>query len=299
MKSIKDTYTLNNGNKIPCVAFGTYIPFNQPQVQKQMIKDAIEVGYRYFDTASLYGSECALGEAIKESGIDRSEFFIATKVWIDEMNEVPEAIDRSLERLGTDYIDLYLSHWPKSPDDENWKETGKNCWKEMERAVERGLIKNIGLSNYLPHHIKNILECCEIKPVVDQLELHPGYSQYFAREYVIKNGMIPQAWSPLGRGNYDGSDEKNRDFFRMLANKYGKTVPQIFIRYQIQNGVIPVVKSKTVSRMQENMNVFDFAIEEDDMWMLECMPQNTGLGEHPDFSIPNMKSNKSTLKSIT
>lgn len=292
MNSINDTYTLSNGNKIPCVAFGTYIPFDQPQVQKQMIKDAIEVGYRYFDTASLYESERALGEAIKESGIDRSEFFIATKVWIDEMNEVPDAVNRSLERLGVDYIDLYLSHWPKAADDENWKETGKNCWKEMENAVKKGLVKNIGLSNYLPHHLDNILSCCEIKPVVDQLELHPGYSQYLAREYAVKNGIIPQAWSPLGRGNNNGDNDKNRDFFESLAKKYGKTVSQVLIRYQIQNGVIPVVKSKTISRMQENMNVFDFEIEKDDMWMLECMPQNTWLGEHPDFYIPNVKSNR-------
>ncbi len=290
--SMHDTYTMNNGNKIPCMGFGTYIPSAREQVHKEMIKTAIEVGYRYFDTASLYGSERALGEAIIESGIDRKEFFIATKVWHDELDEVGDALNRSLERMQMDYVDLYLCHWPRRNDDDNWKERGRKAWSDMETGVEKGMIKNIGFSNFLPHHADNILKDCKIKPVVDQLELHPGCSQAFARAYLKEQGIIAQAWSPLARGAADGQDSANRTFFESLAKKYGKSIQQILIRFQIDCGVIPIIKSMHADRMKANADVFDFELEQEDIWMLECMPQNTWLGEHPDFHIPTAKSNR-------
>ena len=194
-------FILENGMVLPAVGFGTYNAKGGDNLQ--MIKDAIEVGYRYFDTASLYGTERALGQAIKESGLPREAFQIATKVWIDEMGyeNTKAALERSLSRLQTDYVDFYLIHWPKAnEEDEDWKTRDLETWRAMEEMVEEGKIKAIGLSNFLPHHLDNILEHCRIKPVLNQLELHVGYSQEAAVAYSKERGIQVQAWSPFARG---------------------------------------------------------------------------------------------------
>ena len=169
LTSIYDTYTLNNGVKIPCVAFGTYKAAQGDNVE--ILKTAIESGYRYFDTASFYGTEKYLGQAVRESGIPREEFFIASKMWKDEMGyeEAKEAFLRSLENLGMDYLDLYLIHWPRGAEgDTDWKEKDLETWRALEELYEEGKIKGLGLSNFLPHHLSNILDHCKIKPLVDQ-----------------------------------------------------------------------------------------------------------------------------------
>lgn len=287
MNSINDMYTLGNGLKIPCVGFGTYNPGGGNDCE--MIKNAIKAGYRYFDTASLYETERALGQAIAESGIAREEFFIASKAWIDEMGyeEVKKAFERTLSRLQTDYLDLYLIHWPRaSEDDEDWKKRDLQTWRAMEELYAEGKIKGLGLSNFLPHHTENILQNCKIKPVVNQLEIHPGYSQEAAALYCKEKGIRVQAWSPLGR-----SQTLQHPVLLKMAAKYGKSVSQISLRFLLQKEIIPVVKSANVIRMRENQDIFDFEICREDISMLECMPQDSWLGEHPDYNIPKKSSN--------
>jgi len=284
---MNDTYTLSNGLAIPCLGFGTYNSAGGDNVE--IIRTAMECGYRYFDTASLYGTERALGQAMKESGIARGDIFIASKAWIDEMGyqETKAAFERTLNRLGTDYLDLYLIHWPRSAeDDTDWKEKEIETWRAMEDLYEAGKIKGLGLSNFLPHHMDNILQNCKVKPVVDQLELHPGYMQQAATAFCKENGVAVQAWSPLGRAKL-----LEDSLLLKLAAKYGKSPAQICLRYLLQKGMIPLVKATKAQRMKQNADVFDFEIEKDDMWMLDCMPQTAWSGEHPDFAIPKVKSN--------
>lgn len=288
---MNEFFTLNDGSKIPKIGFGTY---NEEFADnKEAILQAIDCGYRFFDTASLYETERPLGKAVRESGIDRSELFIETKLWIDEMgaDNAKAAFERSINRLEMDYIDIYMIHWPRQTgaEDENWKELDLETWREMEKLVKEGRVKRLGVSNFLPHHLKNILENAEIKPVVDQLELHPGYSQEAATEYCKKNDIVPMAWSPLGRGRENATI--GNSILVRLSEKYGKTVQQINLRFLLQKGILPIPKASTRAHMEANLNVFDFDISEDDIDMLSYMPQTAWLNEHPDFNIPQAKSN--------
>lgn len=287
MKSLHDTYTLSNGLKIPSLGFGTYNPKGGDNCK--IIRTAMEAGYRYFDTASLYGTERALGQAVKESGINRSELFIASKVWIDEMGyaETKQAFERSLNRLQMDYLDLYLIHWPRRlEDDTDWKERDLETWYAMEELYAEGKIKGLGLSNFLPHHVDNILANCKVMPVADQLEVHPGYSQEAATAYCKSKDILVQAWSPLGRSRL-----LEHPILHKMAEKYGKTVAQISLRFLVQKQIVPLVKASSMERMKENANIFDFELSKEDLSILECMPQDAWLGEHPDFSIPQASSN--------
>lgn len=287
MKTFADKYTLLNGMTIPGMGFGTYNPKGGDSVE--MVRTAIRAGYRYFDTASLYETERALGQAVKESGIPREDFFLVSKVWIDEMGyeETRAALHRTLERLQTDYLDLYLIHWPRRIEgDTDWKQIDLDTWRAMEEMKKEGLIRGLGLSNFLPHHLDNILENGTEKPLVDQLEIHPGYSQEAAVSYCKSKGIVVQAWSPLGRSRI-----LENEFFQALAKKYNKSAAQICLRFLIQKDIIPLVKSANFERMKENQNIFDFEISREDMQMLECMPQDTWLGEHPDFHIPKKTCN--------
>ena len=292
---MNEFYTLNDGFKIPKIGFGTY---NEEFADnKAVILQAIECGYRFFDTASLYETERSLGNALKESGIVRQDVIIETKLWIDEMgaDNVQKAFEKSLNRLQTDYIDIYMMHWPRQTgaDDEKWKELDVETWMAMERLVRQGKVKRLGLSNFLPHHLKNILENCTIKPVVDQLELHPGYSQEAAVDFCKANDVLPMAWSPLGRGR-ENATIGNAILVR-LAEKYGKSIQQINLRFLLQKGILPIPKASSVSHMKANLEVFDFELSEDDMAMLSYMPQTAWLGEHPDFVIPDRKSNPANV----
>lgn len=278
MKNINDTYTLNNGVEIPCVAFGTY-KAAQGDTAK-VIKLAIEAGYRYFDTASFYGTETYLGQAIRESQIPREEFFIASKAWKDEMGyeAVKEAFFRTLENLGTDYLDLYLIHWPlPTPDYKDWKALDMETWKAMEELYKDGKIRAIGLSNFLPHHIENILENCEIMPMVNQIEFHPGYTQEAVVRYCKDHEIQVQAWSPIGRGRVF-EDSLMLEF----SKKYHVSIAQICLRYAVQKKVIPLPKSSALERMKENQDLFSFEISHEDMYRIDTMPQTGWSGEHPD-----------------
>ena len=292
---MNEFYTLNDGFKIPKIGFGTY---NEEFADnKGTILQAIECGYRFFDTASLYETERSLGNALKESGIARKDVIIETKLWIDEMgaNNVGKALDKSLNRLQTDYIDIYMMHWPRQTgaDDENWKHLDAETWKAMEDFVRQGKVKRLGLSNFLPHHLKNILKNCTIKPVVDQLELHPGYSQEAAVAFCTQNDVLPMAWSPLGRGRENATI--GNSILVRLSKKYGKSIQQVNLRFLLQKGILPIPKASSVEHMKANLDVFDFELSEDDVSMLSYMPQTAWLGEHPDFVIPDRKSNPANI----
>ena len=290
-----ETYVLNDGARLPKLGFGTYN--EEFKDNKASILKAIECGYRFFDTASLYETERSLGAAIKESGIARTDVIIETKLWIDEMgaDNVKIAFEKSLNRLQTDYIDIYMMHWPRQTgaDDEAWKKLDAETWKAMEELVRQGKVKRLGLSNFLPHHLKNILENCTIEPVVDQLELHPGYSQEGAVSYCKQNDVLPMAWSPLGRGRENATI--GNSILVRLAEKYGKSIQQINLRFLLQKGILPIPKASSIEHMKTNLEVFDFELSEDDMAMLSYMPQTAWLGEHPDFVIPTRKSNPANI----
>lgn len=271
-------YILNNGVEIPAVAFGTYKAADGKSAD--VIRTAIEAGYRYFDTASFYGTETYLAEAVRESGIARDEIFIASKLWKTEMgyDNVKSAFRRTLDNLKTDYLDLYLIHWPlPEPGYKDWKQLDKETWKAMEELVREGKIRAIGLSNFLPHHIENILEDCTVKPVVDQIEYHPGYSQEAVVQYCKERDILVQAWSPIGRQRV-----LTEPLVQELGGKYGVSPAKICLKFAVQRGIIPLPKSSSMERMKENLDLWSFEMDEEDIWRLATMPQAGWSGEHPD-----------------
>lgn len=287
MKTHNDKYILNNGMELPCMGFGTYIPGD---VSKHaLIEKAIANGYRYFDTASFYETERILGEAVSKSGIPRTEFFIATKLWIDERGykNAGEALERSLRRLKMDYVDMYLIHWPHAAEnDDKWNDRNIETWKAMEELVSAGKVRMIGLSNFHPHHLAGIIDNADIMPAIDQLELHPGYMQEYTLAYLKEHDILPQAWSPLGRARVL-SDPIVLD----MAERYGRSPAQICLRYLLQRDISMVVKASSAIRMKENQDIYDFSISEEDISRLSCMPQAGWSGEHPDLNVPKLTSN--------
>ena len=288
---IMEYFTLNDGSQLPKIGFGTY---NEAfEDNKESILNAIECGYRFFDTASLYETERSLGAAIKESGIARSDVIIETKLWIDEMgaDNARIAIEKSLDRLQTDYVDIYMIHWPRQTGaaDEDWKELDIETWQAMEEMVNQGLVKRLGISNFLPHHLLNLLANCTIFPVVNQLEMHPGYSQEAAAAYTRETNILPMAWSPLGRGRENATI--GNSILVELSKKYGRSIQQICLKFLLQKDILPIPKASSIEHMKANLDVFDFELNPDDIAILTCMPQTAWLGEHPDFNIPDMKSN--------
>ena len=278
MKSINDCYTLSNGVEIPCIGFGTYKAAEKDNAD--IIRMAIDAGYRYFDTASFYGTESFVAKAIESSGIKREKFFLTSKVWKDEMGyeATKKALERTLWNLKTDYLDLYLIHWPlPTPDSKDWKELDIATWKAMEELYKEGKVRAIGLSNFLPHHIMNIQKNCEVEPMVNQIEFHPGYTQEAVLRFCRENDILVQAWSPLGRQRV-----LKDALVTELAEKYQVSSARLCLRFVLQKGVIPLPKASAMERMKENQDIFSFNIEETDMYRLETMPQTGWSGEHPD-----------------
>lgn len=273
------TFQLSNGVKLPAVGYGTYLSTDGNG--KQVILTALEAGYRYLDTASFYGNEGEIGEAVAESQIPREELFLASKVWKDEMGyeQTKAAFERSLERLKTDYLDLYLVHWPKkAPDDADWKHCLKETWRAMEDLYSEGRIRAIGVSNCLPHHLETLMESAKVKPMINQLELHVGYLQPTAVDYCRKNDILVQAWSPLGRRRVleDAT-------VLSMAEKYKVTPAQFLLGFLYQEGFSVIPKASAKERMLENQDIFGFTITKEDRYFLECLPQAGWSGEHPDF----------------
>lgn len=272
-----ESFMLANGMQLPSVGFGTYRAAADGDTSNLLA--AIRAGYRYFDTASFYGTEAALGRAIRESGLPRAEFFVATKLWKDEMGYegAHAAFARSLERLGLDYVDLYLIHWPRPDLECDWRTLDRETWRALEELHADGKARAIGVSNFLPHHIENLCEGARVCPMVDQLEFHPGYPQAEAVEFCLHYGILPQAWRPLGRGAL-----LTHPLLVSLAQAHGVSAAQVCLRYALQKGVMPLPKSVSPARMAQNLDVLGFALTEDEVSALDAMPQTNWSGQHPD-----------------
>ena len=273
-----ENFTLSNGVEIPAVGYGTYLTGEKDD---GTVAAALAAGYRHFDTASFYGTEQALGDALKASGVPREELFLTSKLWKDEMGyeNALAAFERSLQKLGTDYLDLYLIHWPR-PDDltAEWRQLDRDTWRALEDLYRAGRVRAIGVSNFLPHHLRSLMKTAEVMPMVNQIEFHPGYPQTYTVEFCKAHGILPEAWSPLGRTRVL-QDER----LAGIAAKYGKSVAQLCVRFALQCGVAPLPKSSSPARMQANLDVFDFVISDEDMDRILTLPQFGWSGLHPDY----------------
>ena len=282
--SLKDTVTLSNGVRIPVIGFGTW-QSPSGETAYNAVLSALRCGHRHIDTATAYGNEESVGKAIadylRESGEKRENLFITTKLANPDhgYERARKAIDKSLEALGLDYIDLYLIHWPNPiAFRSDWKNIDKECWKAMEEAYRAGKIRALGLSNFWPHHIDNILEDAEILPVVDQIKFCPGINQKKVADYARAKNMVLEAYSPMGTGGMF----KNETMIELSA-KYGRTIAQLCIRYALQSGYVPLPKSVTPERIEENTHVFDFEIAPEDMAVIETVnPEGIVPARNPD-----------------
>ncbi len=279
MNSLTDTYVLNNGVKIPCIGFGTW-QTPDGDVAHESVKAALEYGYRHIDTAAMYGNEPSVGRAVKESGIKREEIFLTSKLGNSQhgYEETKEAFLKTLDNLGTDYLDLYLIHWPnpiKSRD--SWQSANAGSWKAMEEFYEQGKIRALGISNFLSHHIDALLTTARIKPAVNQIRLCPGLTQDELAAYCKKLDILLEAYSPLGTGKIFQVKEMQE-----LAVKYGKSIAQIGIRWSLQMGYLPLPKSVTPSRIKENAEIFDFSLTEEDVTFIAGLTECCGGVNDPD-----------------
>jgi 2,5-diketo-D-gluconate reductase A len=265
---------LNDGNPIPQLGFGVFKV--DPDETERIVGDALEVGYRHIDTASAYGNEVGVGAAIENANLDRDELFITTKLWNSDQGtqSALDAIDLSLEKLGLDYVDLYLIHWPR-PDLDLYAET----WRAMEQIKAEGKARSIGVSNFKVPHLERIVAESDTVPAIDQIELHPAFAQRDVRAWGAENGMAVEAWGPLGQGKYD--------LFGMgpipeIAAAHGVTSAQVVIRWHLQSGIVVIPKSNSRSRMAENFDVFGFELTADEMAAIDGLDQGKRVGSDPD-----------------
>jgi 2,5-diketo-D-gluconate reductase A len=246
---------LNDGARIPQVGLGVWQTPNDEAAPA--VKAALSAGYRHVDTAAVYENEEGVGEGIRQSGIDRSEIYLTTKLWNTEQgyDQTLKAFDASLKRLGTDYVDLYLIHWPSAH-----RGLFVDTWKAFVKLKEEGRAKSIGVSNFYPEHIEKIIAETGVTPVINQIELHPDFQQREARAFHEKHGIATQSWSPLGQGKLLGHSA-----IADIAAKLGRTPAQVIIRWHIDNGLVVIPKSVTPSRISENFKVFDFKLSAEDL----------------------------------
>lgn len=269
---------LSNGVKIPSIGFGTYKSGNDEETAK-IVKYALEIGYMQIDTASFYGNEVGIGNGIKESGINREDIFLVTKLWNDDhgYDKTIEAFNKSLERLQVKYIDLYLVHWPNKLNSETWK--------AFEYLYRTGKVKAIGVCNFKIGHLEELKKTAEIMPMVNQVEIHPQSSKNDMLSYCEENNIQLVAWSPIMRGKLF-SNKLMID----LSEKYKKTIAQIILRWHVQRGIIPIPKSSNEERIKENLSIFDFELSNDDMKTIDL------LNEGYNVSVSGVPENTTYLK---
>ncbi|WP_078390992.1 aldo/keto reductase [Shouchella patagoniensis] len=266
------TVTLNNGITMPQLGFGVWQVKDEeatPAVAK-----ALETGYTSIDTAMIYKNEAGVGKAIKDGNIDRNNLFITTKVWNADQgyDATLKAFDASMERLGLEYLDLYLIHWP-TPDFDQYIDT----YKALEKLYKDGKVRAIGVCNFHIEHLERLLNECDIPPVLNQVECHPYLAQNELKDFCAKHDIYIEAWSPLDQGGEVLSDTT----VVQIANEHGKTAAQVVLRWHLQNNTIVIPKSVTPSRIEENFNVFDFELTEENMAAINRLDRNQRRGSNP------------------
>ncbi len=274
MKQITDlegTFELHNGVHMPYFGLGVYLSKDGSEVINA-VKDALNNGYRHIDTAAIYDNEEGVGKGIRESNVPREEVFLVSKVWNTDQGyeSTLKAFDASLERLGTDYLDLYLIHWPKG-------ELSKETWRALEKLYREKRVRAIGVSNFLQHHLEDLLTEAEIVPMVNQMEFHPYLVQQDLVDYCNSKKIQYEAWSPLMQGNIF-----ELDIMKELAAKYNKTIAQIVLRWDLQKGVVTIPKSSKKERIIANSDLFDFELSKDDMQLLDGLDRGKRFGPDPD-----------------
>ncbi|WP_139892220.1 aldo/keto reductase [Bacillus sp. D386] len=269
--NLKDTVTLHNGVEMPWLGLGVF-KVQEGEEVIQSVKAAIQNGYISIDTAAIYGNEEGVGQAIKESGVPREDLFITTKLWNSEQGyeSTLKAFDESMEKLGLDYLDLYLIHWPG-------KDKYKETWKAFEKLYKDGRVRAIGVSNFLIHHLEDLISTAEIKPMVNQVEFHPHLTLEDLRAFCKKEGIQLEAWSPLKRGEL-----LDNPVLKEIAEKHNKSVAQVILRWDLQHGVVTIPKSIKEHRIIENSQVFDFELSPEEMDRIDQLNEDSRSGSHPD-----------------
>lgn len=273
------TFKLYNGVEIPAIGYGTWRT-RPAEVCEKAVYEAIEVGYTHIDGAAIYKNEESVGKAIQKSNIQRKNLFVTSKVWNDMRGyeKTKEAFYTSLEKLGLDYLDLYLIHWPNPlAFRDKMEEMNAETWRAMEDLYMEGKIKAIGVSNFKIHHLESLMKNARIKPMVNQIECTIGFIQQDVIDYCHQNDILVEGWSPLGNGKLFNSDILN-DY----AYKYNKSIAQITLRYLLQKKILPLPKSTNKERMKQNMDIFDFEISKEDMDAIDALKINISSGNDPD-----------------
>lgn len=270
-----NTYQLNNGVKIPVLGFGTFKAKNGEEAYRAVL-EALKAGYRHIDTAAIYQNEESVGQAIKDSGVPREELFVTTKLWNSQQTyaQARQAFAESLAKLGLDYLDLYLIHWPNpKPLRENdaWKIRNAEVWRAMEDLYQEGKIRAIGVSNFLPHHLDALLETATIVPTVNQVRLAPGVYQDQVVAYCREKGILLEAWGPFGQGELFDSKQVQE-----IAANHGKSVAQIALAWSLAEGFLPLPKSVTTSSIQANLDCFGIELSHEERETLKTIAVQSG-----------------------
>lgn len=279
MHDMITSFTLNNGITIPSIGYGTWQVENGPAAV-QAVAEALRIGYRHIDTATCYGNEKSVGEAIARSGLDRRDLFVTSKVWNTDRgyDSTLKAFERSLSDLGLDYLDLYLIHWPASPHRfSDWQHINAETWRAMEELMKDGKIRAIGVSNFMPHHLDALLSTADVVPAVNQIEFHPGCKQPECVDYCRAHGILVEAWSPLGCGRVLGNEILGR-----VAARHHCSPAQLCLCWILQQGILPLPKSSTPQRMRDNLELPDIELTSEDMQELDALGSCGASGLHPD-----------------
>jgi len=278
MEKLTDTFVLSNGVEIPCVGFGVW-QADDGEEAYNAVKCALEVGYRHIDTAAAYNNEKSVGRAIRDSGIAREEIFVTSKLNnpMHGYEKTLQAFEQTMSDLNLDYLDLYLIHWPNPIHfRDSWQSANAGSWKAFEELYQAGRIRSIGVSNFCERHIDELLKTAIIAPMVNQIKLCPGVTQPEVVDYCRDHNILLQAYSPLGTGKIFDVEE-----MKYFADKYQRTIAQICIRWSLQMGFLPLPKSVTPSRIEENSQVFDFDLEVDDIETIANL-KGCGTARNPD-----------------